>query len=164
MLKYGVDNPFKSKEVQDIIKTILLEKYGVDNIFKNEEIIKIIKIKSEKTRIEKGLQTSTNDKTKYQKYRNKISNLTNKNKIKLFEKWDGLDFYDKSYIKENLHLHYNDDKYPTIDHKISVLYGFLNKISAKKISALENLCITKRSINSKKGAKCHQEFIETMYK
>ena len=45
-----------------------------------------------------------------------------------------------------------DKSYPTIDHKISVFNGFINNISPEEISQLENLCITKRTNNSKKNS------------
>ena len=40
---------------------------------------------------------------------------------------------------------------PSIDHKISIYYGFVNKIDPSIIGDIKNLCITKRSINKKKG-------------
>lgn len=36
--KYGVDNPFKKKEVRERIKQTFLDKYGVDNPFKKKEL------------------------------------------------------------------------------------------------------------------------------
>jgi len=53
----------------------------------------------------------------------------------------------------------NDRMYRTIDHKISIYYGYMNKIDADIISSIENLCITKRFINSKKSAKTENEFL-----
>lgn len=155
--KYGVDNPMKSKRIQEKAKLTMVEKYNVEYPMRNDNIKK----KTEQTRIDRGLQSKPSDLTEFQKYRNKISNLTNKNKQQLFDKWNGYDYYDNSYIKENFNLHFTSKEYPTIDHKISILYGFLNKISPKEISSIENLCVTKRSINSKKGSKCYQEFINT---
>ena len=37
--------------------------------------------------------------------------------------------------------------------KISVYYGFKNNISPEELCKLDNLCITKRGINSSKGCK-----------
>ena len=51
-----------------------------------------------------------------------------------------------------------DKQYPTIDHKTSILYGFLNKILPSEIGNIDNLCITKRSINSSKYGKTLDEF------
>jgi hypothetical protein len=62
--------------------------------------------------------------------------------------------YDDEYIKNNFILNYLDDDYPTIDHKISVYYDFINKISAEDIGNIDNLCITKRIYNCIKNKKC----------
>ena len=64
-------------------------------------------------------------------------------------------FYDGEYIKDNLKLKYSDKKYPTLDHKISVLYGFQNNMTIDEINCLENICVTKRSINSSKQHKSY---------
>jgi len=56
-------------------------------------------------------------------------------------------------------LDYNDSKYPTIDHKISIFFGFNNKIDASIIGSFENICLTKRSINKRKGVLNENEFI-----
>jgi len=72
-------------------------------------------------------------------------------KIKVDHLSKGSHYYDGKYIKENLLLDKNDNLYPSIDHKIPVLYGFLNNISKEEISNINNLCITKRITNSKKG-------------
>lgn len=48
--------------------------------------------------------------------------------------------------------------YPTIDHKISVYYGFINNISPEEIGDISNLCITKRWINSTKRDSIESEF------
>lgn len=74
----------------------------------------------------------------------------------MFENWDGKDYYDDEYIKEYLLLPYGNKKYPTIDHKISIYYGFINNISPDEIGKLENLYITKRTINSKKSKNEYQ--------
>ena len=55
-----------------------------------------------------------------------------------------------------LSLWYNDSKYPSLDHKVSILYGFENGIPPEEISDLKNLCITKRSLNSSKGFKTEE--------
>ncbi len=41
--------------------------------------------------------------------------------------------------------------YPSIDHKISLFYGFENNMNPEEIGSIDNLCITKRYINSIKG-------------
>jgi len=82
-----------------------------------------------------------------------VNYFTRKNKNQLFEGWNGFDYYDGEYIRDNLSLVGQHGDYPTIDHKVSVYYGFINNISPEEISSLENLCLTKRRINSKKNSK-----------
>jgi hypothetical protein len=52
-------------------------------------------------------------------------------------------------------LQSSDGCYPTIDHKNSVFYGFMNNIPPEDISDISNLCITKRFINSSKNLNCY---------
>ena len=73
------------------------------------------------------------------------------NRKVLFSLWDGIDFYDGENIIDNMNLHHNDRLYPTVDHKISIYNGFKNNISIEVISSIDNLCITKRHINSTKN-------------
>lgn len=151
--KYGVDNVFMSDDIKEKIKKTNLEKYGVDNPMINEKIKDKVRITKEKL----GLQSK--NISKFKKYRHRISYLTKRNKKELYENWNGHDYYDNEYIKENFKLNHLDKKYPTIDHKTSVLYGFLNGISEEEISDMGNLCITKRSINSIKGFKNENVFL-----
>ena len=72
----------------------------------------------------------------------------------LLEKWNGYDYYDGEYIKDYLELNSNDRLYPTLDHKKSVYYGYINNIDLDKINSEENLVFTKRSINSSKQSTC----------
>lgn len=105
------------------------------------------------------LDSIKNEKlTEYQEYRRLVDNLTNRNKKELYENWDGYDYYDNEYIRDNFELNSGDKNYPTIDHKKSVIYGFDNNISPEEISNIENLCITKRTINSSKNYKTEEEF------
>jgi hypothetical protein len=123
-----------------------LNKYG----FIHQNMDKDIKNKIIKTKIENGIISYNH--IDYGSYRRVVDNYTNLNKKELFNRWDGVDYYDGSYIRNNYNLHFNDDKYPSIDHKISVLYGFNNNISPEEISNVENLCITTRINNSTKNS------------
>ena len=49
--------------------------------------------------------------------------------------------------------------FPTVDHKISIVYGFKNNTPPEEISKIENLCITKRKINSSKSHNIESDFI-----
>lgn len=166
-LKYGTDTPcqnlfIKSKLISSInsksdeekIETnkkreiTCLEKYGVCNVNLSDSILE----KSKKTRIETNRQIPDEELTEFRKYRKKVSSLTHKNKKILLEIWDGFDFYDGEYIRENFSLNKYDKSYPTIDHKYSVLNGFLNGIEPEVIAKIDNLCLTKRTNNSKKSS------------
>lgn len=164
--KYGVDNPSKSSELQQKKKNIMNERYGVDYYVLSKDF----KDKSEKTslknygvdhpmkdrnRVEKmlkarGLDFETDE---YKMYRGQVDKHTRRNKKELFENWDGYDYYDNEYIKDNLKLKGQHGDYPTIDHKISVYEGYKNNISPEELAFLCNLCITKRWINSSKNNK-----------
>lgn len=154
LISLKIKNSFNSKsylEKENInIKRELtnLEKYGVSNVNQNQTILN----KSKNTRINNGNQIPDENLSEFKLYRKKVTSFTNKNKKELFKNWDGLDFYDNEYIKDNLKLDRYDVSYPTIDHKISVLNGFLNNITPEKTSELDNLCITKRTYNSRKSS------------
>jgi hypothetical protein len=173
--KYGTINVFQNEEIKDKIKDKLIENYGVDNPMKLQETkIKIAKTNLEKygvedcmkliffknkmklTRIANGNQVPDELLSEFYIYRRKVDNLTKINCVSLYEKWDGFDYYDGEYIKNN---DINDRKnYPSVDHKISVYYGFINNIPEEEIASLNNLCITKISINSKKRNLTEEQF------
>lgn len=164
--KYGVDNYNKTEECKDKItntnllkynvkrynnrikhKETCLEKYGVDSYSKTTEC----KEKVKATSIKNGFRLEDEFYTEFQLFRKSVNNLTHSIKKELLNNWNGYDYYDKEYIKDNFNLHHNDRNYPTIDHKISVYYGFINDISVEDLCKLDNLCITKRYINSSKN-------------
>lgn len=172
--KYGVKSPLCLKEVRDkafegcdnitnisqlehikeIKRLKSMKKYGTNTPLQDETIINIIRQKL----IESG-RYHQYDVNKYSDYRRIVDNLTKRNKKKLLEDWDGYDYYDKSYIKDNYILESNDSNYPSIDHKTSVMYGFINNIDPEIIGSIENLCITKRFINSMKFVMNEDEFV-----
>jgi len=129
-----------------------MEKYGVEHQCQD----KVIASQIISTKIEKGLISTSSES--FTDYRRIVNNLTNINKKELYKLWNGEDYYDGEYIKDNLNLDFNDKKYPTIDHKISVFYGFKNNIDVIEISSITNLCITKRSNNSSKSFKTEEEY------
>lgn len=168
--KYGVDSIFKidgfrEKYFSDLeiienkkIETCL-ERYGVTNVSKVPEIMD--KIMS--TKIEKNIVIPYESMSECEKYKKDVRKFTNRNKPNLYENWGGFDFYDGENLKKYLGLIHTHRFYPTIDHKISVFYGFKNNIDPEKISNLENLCITKRYLNSIKKTLIDYEFIEKMF-
>lgn len=53
LIRYGVENPFQSKEIKEKIKAVCLEKYGVEHHLKNKDILEKVK----KTNLDKyGVQ------------------------------------------------------------------------------------------------------------
>jgi len=167
--KYGYKTNLISPEYKESFKKILKDKYGTENWFEirngmnankykfvfNESIYKLI---TDDVFYSESVYDNNILNTKYLLYRNECRRLSNKNLNVLFNEWDGKDYYDKEDISSYFNLDHNDLNYPTIDHKISIYYGFKNNIDKSIISSLENLCITKRSINSKKRDLTEEEF------
>jgi len=166
MDKYGVDNLSKSEEVREKRKKTMIERYNVEYYvlskeFKNKSEKSCIKnygkshpmkIKEEvKKRLNKmGLDFETND---FIIYRRLVDKFTKYNRNKLLENWNGNDAYDGEYIKENFNLKGQHGDYPTIDHIKSVKECFNEGLLPIYVADINNLCITKRRINSKKGFK-----------
>ena len=148
--KFGYINPFMDVEK---LKGIFLEKYGVDNPSKVKEYRDTANISTRNTRESNGSWISLSDKSDWELYKLIVRRDT-RNNIKLLD-WDGTDFYDGTYIKDNFTLHHFENDYPTIDHKISIYDGFLNNISTHIISSVDNICWTKRIINITKNKKSH---------
>lgn len=185
LLKYGYEYPLQSDIVKNKRMETCLERYGNRHyVLSDDWIIKVniegvkspsdllihwkntVDYKLKKDDIyNKIRQTNIKNYNWYKKidndyksYRKIVNNLTKKNIKQLLEKWDGCDYYDNEYIVPYYKLDYNNRLYPTIDHKISVKNGFLSNLSAEKISSTDNLCITKRTINSSKNSKNENQF------
>lgn len=154
--RYGVDNYTKTDEYLEKTKKTNLERYGVEHDTKTEEG----KLKRKLTRIKNGNQIPDELLSGFYLYRRMIDNKLDLIRDNVIESWSGYDYYDGEYIKNNLKLDSKDRLYPSIDHKISVHHGFMNNISVDEISNIENLCVTKSYINSKKGNLSEFEFIE----
>ena len=151
--KYGFINPFMSNDIKLKIKKSCIEKYGFEYPMSNN----LIKDKSIKTRIDNG--TILNIKSsEFILYKNIVRRITRQNILTLLKEWNGFDYYDEEYIKSNFDLDANNVNYPTIDHKISLTYGYINSIDPCQIGSIENLCMTKRCINSSKNSKIESEF------
>lgn len=169
--KYGVDNLSKSNIIKQRKIDTTYKNYGVNYTFQSD----INKIKRSNSLFEKygvyhnsqlesykemRLKDTFENDLEYRKYRNHIRRITKINKISLFENWDGYDYYDKEYIKDNLVLfNWKNRLYPSVDHKFSIIYGYINNISPEILGDLNNLCITKRYINSSKNKRTEEEYL-----
>jgi len=154
LIKYGTEYASQNEDVKDKIKETNLLKYGYENVAQSDLVKSKIKI----SRVENKSWISDEDRGYFENYENSIENKTKMIKDELFEKWDGYDYYDGEYIKDNLNLNHLNVNFPTIDHKISIYSGFKNNIPFYEIASIENLCITKRGINSKKNRLTEEEF------
>jgi hypothetical protein len=144
----------KIDETREKIKQTCLDRYGVENVSQISEVYdKIIR-----TKIENNIIISSSELDDWDVYKREVRKITNRNKKILFEKWEGTDYYDNEKIIGYFSYSHTHRFYPTIDHKISVLYGFKNNISTDLIGSIDNLCITKRYINSIKGKLIESEF------
>lgn len=144
--KYGVKNPFESEEIKNNIKEYYMTNFNVSHPNRIDEV----KQKSKDTRIKNNFQIPDNLLSELQIYYKNVKKETYKFKKELYKNWNGFDYYDNEYILEYKKLNPNNRNYPSIDHKISVYEGFMNNIDYKIIGNINNLCITKRTINSSK--------------
>jgi hypothetical protein len=95
----------------------------------------------------------------FKQYRKKVYRLTRKIKPQLLNEWDGYDFYDKQYIKDNFKLPFTHGDYPSIDHVKSLQKGFKEGIPPIEMSKKENLVWTKKRINSSKRTKDNYKYV-----
>lgn len=173
--KYGVENPSQFDVFKEKRKNTMIERHGVEYYVLSDEF----KGKSEKTSLVNygTLHPMMSEKMKpireayylkmgyniltdkFNLYKRRVYYLTKKVKNDLINMWDGNDYYDGEYIRDNFDLPYYDGNYPTVDHKITIFQGFKDEIDAEKIADISNLCFTKRTINSKKHIKIEKDFI-----
>lgn len=166
--KYEVENASNLEYFKEKRKNTMNERYGVDYYVLHPEF----KDKSEKTCIhnigvkhpmmiieevrrrlqKRGLDFETND---YKIYRRKVDYYTKKNKKIIIDNWNGHDYYDGEYIRENFNLQGQNGDYPTIDHMKSVKDCFIEGLLPIFAADINNLCITKRRLNSKKNSKSY---------
>jgi hypothetical protein len=156
--KFGVDHPSMSNDIKDKKKTYYQDNFGCDFLFQTKYFIENTEIKNKvkETKIKNGKIISDEQMEPFMLYKRNCRKITQRVKKELFDKWDGHDYYDGEYIKENKNLNNTNPLYPTIDHKISIFSGFINNISEEEICDIKNLCITKRSINCKKREKNYE--------
>ena len=178
MLRYGVENVSYLDEIKKIISEkgresffsgkekrdkTNLERYGCINPFQNQDIIDQNLIKCKNTKIKNGRNIADEFLSDFYIYEKNVTNLTRKNKKLLLKNWDGYDYYDGEYIKDNFNLKHTDSSYPNVDHKISIKHGFENDIEPNIIADISNLCVTKKKINVIKSGKTEEEYKNILY-
>jgi hypothetical protein len=106
----------------------------------------------------KGLETRKKngniiENFNWKQYWKRCDWLTRKIRKQMLETWDGYDYIDGEYIKNNLNLHFSDKNYPTLDHVKPRSQCFKEGLSPYEATLPENLKWTKRINNSKKYSK-----------
>lgn len=169
--KFGYKTNLLNPEHIQLRSDIMIEKYGTDKFYElknnegrkrfvfNEEIYDLI---NDNVVLSEDLYDYSLVNKDYHTYNVYCRTMTKNNGKLLFENWDGTDYYTKEDISNNFELDFNDPSYPTIDHKISVYYGYNNKIDPDIIASIDNLCVTKRGINSAKCTMCEDEFMNLL--
>ena len=162
MERYGVEHALQSKELKDKFNKTCLEKFGFTNPFMDtDKIKKSFMAKYGVAHPSQFIDENGNckfhnwvplsEKSAFEIYKKDVRNKTKKNSKTM--EWDGTDYYDGEFIKNNFTLYHLSNNYPTIDHKTSIFDGFINKIPVEDIAKIENLCWTKRIINITKNRK-----------
>jgi len=162
-LRY-LSNDFKIK-----CKELLFKKYGVYNVSQLASVKKSIINTSNinfgadnylSSNIRRKLEEDKNNWIPlelikdFEKYHRLCIIETNKHIPVLFANWNGRCYYSSVELLTSS-IEYNNPKYRTIDHKISIFYGFVNNIPPQIIGNINNLCICSREYNTKKNKKCH---------
>lgn len=171
LIKYNARTPFESQEIQNKINQTFITKYGAKRCSHTEEykekyIETCLKrynsqyylssdLRKERL-IASGDWRSNEVKKEYEIYSELVWKETRKHIKTLFENWNGLDFYTGEKLLTDPKFG-NYPQYRTIDHKISISYGFYNQINPEIIGNLINLCICSRLTNTKKNYRCWNE-------
>jgi hypothetical protein len=140
--KYGVDNPFKSSNIKEKIKQVLKDRYGVDNSANVNPEIRVNK--GIKTKIERGWIIPDEFLSDYQIYRKKVKRLTETT----------YKTYKNIINPNNLERVTNGKNGYQLDHKYSIIEGFLNNVEPEIISHHRNLQMIEWSSNRTKSKRC----------
>ena len=144
--KYGVDNPSKAAHIRKKVEQTCMNRYGVHN--GSTSAVSQIK------HYILGMDVEPNQKMEYQQYKTTVHKLTEKNKKHL--SFSGICFYSGVAIQR--HRSINDDFRASIDHKIPVIIGFINKIPAEDIASVNNLVWCAKLLNTYKRTMTEEQF------
>jgi hypothetical protein len=112
-----------------------------------ESIAKGIQTKKEKGLIQRWVDERNIEWKKYWKVCNYHTRRMRK---VMLETWDGYDYINGEYIKDNLKLHYSDKNYPSLDHIKPRSKCFEEGMTVRECCDPSNLAWTTRINNSKK--------------
>lgn len=154
MGKYGVNNVFLLPEFQKkAIESILL-KFGVDNISKSKYKKDLL--------VALGKYSSEDKLVEFMRYKDQVRAETRKWTPHLYDVWESMGgqcYYTLDCLLDTDNKRCSDFKNrPSIDHKVSVLFGFLNRIPPEIIGNVQNLCICSSAINSLKRSLTERQF------
>lgn len=146
MEAYGVDNPSKLAHIKEKVQQTCKNRYGVSN-GTNAPSSKI-KHFILGTSVEPGHQD------KFNKYRTEVSVLTKINIQQLI--FEGICYYSGVNIHKTGPI--NDVFRASVDHKIPIIIGFNQNISAQEIASVNNLAWCARLMNTYKRAMTEEQF------
>lgn len=173
--RHGKSYYVQTDKFKDKARETCRENFGVDYYSQTVECKeKIIKTSNEKYNsdfylgsnqrklddISSGRTIPDSEKDDFYLYKRKVSTITYQHINELFDGWDGKCYYSDENLLVKDSTDYNNVLYPTIDHKISISYGFKNDISPEAIGHKDNLCICSRSENSRKNYLTEDEYKE----
>lgn len=93
------------------------------------------------------------DVAEWKQYWRRCNDLTRKIRKQMLENWDGYDYIDGKYIKNNLSFPHYHAEYPTLDHIKPRSQCFKEGLSPYEATKPKNLAWTTRKNNSKKSQK-----------
>lgn len=105
--------------------------------------------KMKQTKLTNGDMVDWKDAS-WKQYWRKCNELTRKVRDVLLEDWDGTDYIDGKYIKDNLTLPHSHGDYPTLDHVVSKTKCYKQGLTPEQACSVENLKWTTRRNNSTK--------------
>lgn len=144
--KYGVTHIAKLNFVKEKVKNTMNEKIGHPHMFGSN----YLRIKMEKAK----RWTPYENLSGFRGYREKVSRFTRPHISKVYENWDGKCYYSGIELNDIAH----DRFQRSIDHKISVYYGYDNNIPPEEIGKFENLCVCAFGLNSIKSFRTEEQF------
>lgn len=154
----------------------VLRKHGVHNIFQLPSLQAIthapeVKRKRRKTHEESGNWIPVEAQARFLQYRKSVMRLARKMRNTLIAACNGRCFYtDVRLVPAAEFQSLNPTSRPSanrllpvVDHKMSIVYGFMNGISVRDISRLDNLCICSQEANLIKNYRNAAEFENSEY-